>query len=55
MKKLVLLVTLITFVFTATFATVTAPTVASSNGMVAAVDKYAAEVGARILEMGEMP
>ncbi len=30
----------------------TAPTVASSNGMVAAVDKYAAEVGAKILEMG---
>ncbi len=52
MKKVVLLVTLIVFAFTASFATVTAPTVASSNGMVAAVDKYAAEVGAKILEMG---
>ena len=52
MKKHVLVVMLVAVLFTGLIATITAPTVASSNGMVAAVNNYAAEAGAKILEMG---
>ena len=43
MKKHVLVVMLVAVLFTGLIATITAPTVASSNGMVAAVNNYAAE------------
>ena len=52
MRKTVLVLAVVALLFTGMIATVTAPTVASSNGMVAAVDRYAAEAGAKILEMG---
>jgi len=52
MKKHALVVMLVAVLFTGLIATITAPTVASSNGMVAAVNNYAAEAGAKILEMG---
>ena len=52
MRKTVLVFAVVALLFTGMIATITAPTVASSNGMVAAVNNYAAEAGAKILEMG---
>jgi gamma-glutamyltranspeptidase/glutathione hydrolase len=52
MKKALLFVTIISLIATFTFAAVTSQTVASSLGMVAAANPYAAEVGAEILEKG---
>ena len=52
MKKLVLTSLFTLLIFSMLIATVTAPTVASSLGMVAAVNPYAAQVGAEILEKG---
>ena len=52
MRKTVLVFAVVALLFTGMIATITAPTVASSNGMVAAVNNCAAEAGAKILEMG---
>lgn len=52
MKKFVLTFVLIALVFTGLIAVKTAPMLTSKDGMVAAVNNYAAEAGAKILEMG---
>ncbi len=52
MRKVFLVILLSFLVVCVGLATVTAQTVASSLGMVAAVNPYAAEVGAKILEEG---
>jgi len=52
MKKVVLLMIVVGLIVSLSFSAVTAQTVASSLGMVAAANPYAAEVGAMILEKG---
>ncbi|MFO7882408.1 MAG: gamma-glutamyltransferase [Kosmotogaceae bacterium] len=52
MKKAILLIISITIIVSFAFSAVTSQTVASSLGMVAAANPYAAEVGAEILEKG---
>ncbi len=52
MKKALLFIITISLIVSFAFSAVTAQTVASSLGMVAAANPYAAEVGAEILEKG---
>src|SRR6056297_2774844 len=52
MKRAIVFVFSICLIVGVTFGAVTAQTVASSDGMVAAANAYAAEIGAEILEKG---